>query len=250
MGPLDHRRRRPGEERRRGQHRRHRGVGQGAARGRVGPSMMEPKEDRTDGPGGLGGGVFLLSRISEKVGSVNRRPRTMVRTSEKETAAMASGSAGPELANQLSTLFRFGVDGEPSDGRLLQRFLAARNGADQAAFAALGGASRADGLRRLPGVLDNSHDAEDAFQATFLVLARKAGSVRKAESLAGWLHGVARRVATRAKVRSGPTEGLRARECGDEGRATRAARRAHPRAGRNSMKRSPACRSDTGSRSC
>ena len=49
------------------------------------------------------------------------------------------------------------------------------------------------------GVLRRSHDAEDAFQATFLVLARKAGSVSRGDALAPWLH----RVATRAAVQAG-----------------------------------------------
>ena len=49
-------------------------------------------------------------------------------------------------------------------------------------------------------ILHDSHDAQDAFQATFLVLVRKAGTVRKRESIADWLYGVALRVSAHARA--------------------------------------------------
>ncbi|HEY8504540.1 MAG TPA: sigma-70 family RNA polymerase sigma factor, partial [Gemmataceae bacterium] len=85
--------------------------------------------------------------------------------------------------------------GAPGDARLLERFLAQR---DEAAFAALleGHGPMVLGVCRR--VLADEHAAEDVLQATFLLLARKAGSVRKRASVASWLHGVALRLARRA----------------------------------------------------
>src|SRR5947208_7242539 len=90
--------------------------------------------------------------------------------------------------------------GGPTDRQLLQGFCAR---GEQAPFAELVGRDGPMVLRVCRRVLRHEQDAEDAFQATFLVLARKAGSVRKAEALASWLHGVAHRVALRAKRDAG-----------------------------------------------
>jgi RNA polymerase sigma factor (sigma-70 family) len=84
-----------------------------------------------------------------------------------------------------------------TDGQLLQHFIADR---DEAAFAALLCRHGPMVLGVCRRVLAHAHDAEDAFQATFLVLVRKAPSVVPREAIGNWLYGVAHTTALRAKV--------------------------------------------------
>src|SRR5437867_10716620 len=85
----------------------------------------------------------------------------------------------------------------PTDGQLLERFVTQR---DEAAFAELVHRHGALVLGVCRRVLDNAADVEDAFQATFMVLVRKADSIRKRDSAASWLYGVALRIARRARA--------------------------------------------------
>ncbi|APW61702.1 sigma-70 family RNA polymerase sigma factor [Paludisphaera borealis] len=94
----------------------------------------------------------------------------------------------------LRTLFNVGAIGDMTDGQLLERF-AIGGEAAELAFAALVERHGPVVLHACQSILRDEHDAEDAFQATFLVLVRKAGSLWVRDSLGPWLHQVAYRAA-------------------------------------------------------
>ena len=102
------------------------------------------------------------------------------------------------MLTQVRKLVAAQVYRELGDAQLLDRF---RDQHDEAAFAALMERHGAMVLGVCRRVLGNHHDAEDACQATFLVLARKSSSIRKKGSLGSWLHGAAFRIASDLKKR-------------------------------------------------
>src|SRR5262249_40109442 len=114
-----------------------------------------------------------------------------------------------------------GADSAVSDRELLRRFADER---DEGAFTLLVGRHGALVWRVCRGIVANEQDAEDVFQATFLVLARKAASSGWRDSVANWLYETAYRLALKAKtagrrkvVRLGQLEGkLPAAESADE----------------------------------
>ncbi len=115
---------------------------------------------------------------------------------------------------QFQTLFQEGTAGVLTDRELLERFEARDNSDAELAFALL--VERHGGMvlqvcRRLLG---NEHDAQDASQATFLVLAKRTGSIHNRDSVGAWLHRVAVRMACklRASAARRRTQETRGRE--------------------------------------
>ena len=108
-------------------------------------------------------------------------------------------AASSSVGRQIESLFDGGTVAGLSDRQLIDRFNARRDAAGEAAFAALvhrHGPMVLDVCRQLLGDL---HHAEDAFQAVFLVLARKAGAIRDPDLLGTWLYGVAVRTARKSR---------------------------------------------------
>jgi RNA polymerase sigma factor (sigma-70 family) len=100
------------------------------------------------------------------------------------------------ILRQLRTLYNIGTIGDLTDGQLLERFATDADEVAELAFSALVERHEAMVWRVCLAIVRDEHQAEDAFQATFLVLVRKARSLWVRDSLGPWLHQVACRTAS------------------------------------------------------
>ena len=101
--------------------------------------------------------------------------------------------------DHLRTLFHAGTVGNLTDGQLLERFVVADLKTAEHAFTVLVERHGPMVLGVCRRILQDPHDAADAFQGTFLVLVRRATALRVDDSLGRWLYGVSRRVAMQAR---------------------------------------------------
>jgi RNA polymerase sigma factor (sigma-70 family) len=109
---------------------------------------------------------------------------------------MASPPPG-DILGQIQLLFQDGTSGGLTDGELLDRFTSRR---DESAFSILIARHGAMVLRVCRLILADEDDAQDAFQATFLVLVRRSHTIDRCGSVGPWLFGVCHRIALRAKA--------------------------------------------------
>ena len=109
-----------------------------------------------------------------------------------------AGVSSIAILRDIQTLFDHGSASGLTDRQLLDRFMS-RAGPKRRLRRLSGGTDRWYCGCAATGLGDHN-DVQDAFQATFLVLVRKGRSIRKLDSVGGWLYGVACRVAARARV--------------------------------------------------
>ena len=108
--------------------------------------------------------------------------------------------ASSSMVRQIESLFEGSSVAGLSDRQLLDRFIARRDAAGEAAFAGLVFRHGPLVLGVCNELLGNRHDAEDAFQCVFLILAQKAHAIRDPDLLGNWLYGVALRTCRQASL--------------------------------------------------
>ncbi len=112
-----------------------------------------------------------------------------------------AGNHSKAKSHHLETLFRLGSAGALTDAQLLEKLALPSDDTSRSAFAVLVERHGSMVLGVCRRVLVDPNDAEDAFQATFLVLFRKAGSIAHRDRLANWLYGVALRTSRASRAR-------------------------------------------------
>jgi RNA polymerase sigma factor (sigma-70 family) len=113
-----------------------------------------------------------------------------------------AAKVGNKALREIETLFAVGAIGRLSDGQLIERFLSGTRDEAETAFAALVDRHGAMVMGVCGRLLADSNDADDAFQATFLVLVRRAHSIARRDLLANWLYRVAYQTARVARTRA------------------------------------------------
>ncbi len=111
-------------------------------------------------------------------------------------------ASSQSLTDQFQVLFDAGTCTGLTDWELIDRFRSRRDEGGERAFEALVTRHGPMVMGVCRGMLTDPTEVHDAFQATFLVLARRAGSIRKRGSIGSWLYGVAVRVAARERLSS------------------------------------------------
>lgn len=112
------------------------------------------------------------------------------------------GESQGAINRHVRTLFTAGAVGGLTDSELLRLYREGAPATAEDAFAIIVERHSTMIFGVCRSVLKDAHDAEDAVQATFLILAYRAGSIRSRGSVGSWLHGVARRVAAKARARA------------------------------------------------
>jgi RNA polymerase sigma-70 factor (ECF subfamily) len=122
------------------------------------------------------------------------------------------------VLKQIRTLFNLGETSDLSDGRLLELFVSRQGAGAEAAFATLLERHGRMVFRTCRGIVQNDHDAEDAFQATFLILVKRGAGLWVGDSLGPWLHRTACRLALKMARATSRRESARlgAHEIADE----------------------------------
>ena len=142
---------------------------------------------------------------------------------------MTRTHSGSSSMNSIAC-YADGVATGLTDQELLERFATCRDDLGELAFAALVARHGPMVMNVCRRMLRNPADADDAFQATFLVLVRRARAIRLGTSLGPWLYGVSVRVARRAREQGSRRRGVALDEQAAEAVADRYLRRSRPAA--------------------